>query len=904
MDALLEATQVTTAPRRLARLATHPAPEVRRAVAANPNTPTQVLLRLAVHFPEEVLRNPVLELLLLENPNLLAEMRPESRDRLLGSPACWPEFVRWALKYGEEEALLALCRNPLLPREALEALQSYPSEKVQQAARLHLGSQAEARAEAALLEASTEADSAQLFDALALGLVPPWLLGRIAQAPDYALRQAVAAHPQAPPEILAQLLLDEAEEVRQAAAENPRTPQVARRFAQDLLLGRPLPPERLLELSERTPGLRPLLLSHPSFPSGALRTFAFDEDWRIRQAVARNPQLDRRLLRRLGQDPDRDVRKAVAANPAAPPDLLERLLCDADEEVRQAVLANPAVPRQTLGWLERLRRADPGLSPELLARLALEKPWARRWAAAHPALPEGVLESCAKDAEWQVRQAVAHNPNTPASVLALLSSDLDHDVRQAVAQHPHTPPEILLVLSQDENPEVRIRVARRSGISPALLERMAEDPHWMVRQAVAQNPATLPSVLRRLFEDTDRDVRQAAGDNPALPLSAIQALFAPFLETLPSAPLLYRRIRAQRSPVDPAVLAHLGRGEEWSRQLAARHPDTPRQTLLELLSDENWRVRQALTHNPALPPELLGLLAQDSDADVRQGVALHPSTPGEVLLALARDEHLEVRRKAAQNPALPEEARLWLLLDEDESLQAAVRRNPGLSSHTLELARRALALQPLELARLEQLARGSASCRRLAAANPSTPRAVLERLVRDTDWRVRQAVARNPSTPPDLLAALATDTDRDVRQAVAAHPAVAREALEGLLSDPDELVRRSAWHNPRTDESLRQASRERLLREGCRSRYSLNRVVALAHPETPAAELRKVRNWAAGEWLVRYALARNPSTPLEVLRHLAAFDGNRVVRQAAREHLRERSPGDGLPPPHQPEAGS
>ncbi|WP_036218313.1 hypothetical protein, partial [Calidithermus chliarophilus] len=139
MDALAEAARASTPPPRLARLASHPRAEVRRAVAANPNTPTAVLLRLAVHFPEEVLHNPVLDLLLLENPNLLAEARPESRNRLLGSPACWPEFVRWALKHGDEDALLALCRNPLLPREALEALQDHPAEKVRQAARLHVG---------------------------------------------------------------------------------------------------------------------------------------------------------------------------------------------------------------------------------------------------------------------------------------------------------------------------------------------------------------------------------------------------------------------------------------------------------------------------------------------------------------------------------------------------------------------------------------------------------------------------------------------------------------------------------------------------------------------------------------------------------------------------------------------
>ncbi|MER3404490.1 MAG: hypothetical protein C4289_04430, partial [Chloroflexota bacterium] len=107
--------------------------------------------------PEEVLHNPVLDLLLLENPNLLAEARPESRNRLLGSPACWPEFVRWALKHGDEDALLALCRNPRLPREAIEALQNHPTEKVRQAARLQDLLHAHERARAAGIEATDDA---------------------------------------------------------------------------------------------------------------------------------------------------------------------------------------------------------------------------------------------------------------------------------------------------------------------------------------------------------------------------------------------------------------------------------------------------------------------------------------------------------------------------------------------------------------------------------------------------------------------------------------------------------------------------------------------------------------------------------------------------------------------------
>lgn len=46
---------------------------IRAFVAANPNTPKEVLLRLAIHFPEQFLNNPVVPLLCLE-PDFLATL--------------------------------------------------------------------------------------------------------------------------------------------------------------------------------------------------------------------------------------------------------------------------------------------------------------------------------------------------------------------------------------------------------------------------------------------------------------------------------------------------------------------------------------------------------------------------------------------------------------------------------------------------------------------------------------------------------------------------------------------------------------------------------------------------------------------------------------------------------------
>ena len=71
-----EASLETTSPERLRELAEQNV-KLARIVASNPNTPRETLLELGTEFPEELLKNPVFDLLLLENPNLLAQM-PES----------------------------------------------------------------------------------------------------------------------------------------------------------------------------------------------------------------------------------------------------------------------------------------------------------------------------------------------------------------------------------------------------------------------------------------------------------------------------------------------------------------------------------------------------------------------------------------------------------------------------------------------------------------------------------------------------------------------------------------------------------------------------------------------------------------------------------------------------------
>ena len=61
----------TTAPDKLTELARHNDLLTRQYVAGNPNTPTETLLNICFEFPNEVTNNPVIPLLLLEDPYLL-----------------------------------------------------------------------------------------------------------------------------------------------------------------------------------------------------------------------------------------------------------------------------------------------------------------------------------------------------------------------------------------------------------------------------------------------------------------------------------------------------------------------------------------------------------------------------------------------------------------------------------------------------------------------------------------------------------------------------------------------------------------------------------------------------------------------------------------------------------------
>lgn len=72
--------------------------------------------------------------------------------------------------------------------------------------------------------------------------------------------------------------------------------------------------------------------------------------------------------------------------------------------------------------------------------------------------------------------------------------------------------------------------------------------------------------------------------------------------------------------------------------------------------------------------------------------------------------------------------------------------------------------------------------------NKTVPVEILERLSKDTDVRVRDAVARKRKIPQSTLARLAVDPDSGVRYAVACNKKTSNSVLRQMLNDEWETI--------------------------------------------------------------------------------------------------------------------
>lgn len=175
---------------------------IRQAVAQNPNTPPDILVRLFNRFPLQVLHNPVLNLILLERPNFFEEIY--YAHKLVFHQNKLPDFfLKWAILHPNESIRSTVASSPNTPQNYLEQL----SEDKQSFVRLQVAANYNS---------------------------PVHVLTKLAQDRDKLVRQSVAQNPHVSGKILEYLAQDNIVEVRREVAANYNTPaHVLEKLSQD-----------------------------------------------------------------------------------------------------------------------------------------------------------------------------------------------------------------------------------------------------------------------------------------------------------------------------------------------------------------------------------------------------------------------------------------------------------------------------------------------------------------------------------------------------------------------------------------------------------------------------------------------------------------------------------------------
>ncbi len=557
-QARLAAEDIRSDPELLTELARSQDKATRKAVAANPNTPADVLLKLGAEFPTQLVENPVFSLLLLENPNLVAEIPLPTLRSILRLDNV-PQFIlEQAAHKADVEVQLALANNIQTSKKVLERLTQSRDAQVAESARLHVnfageltdGYEEKAREVIQRNMPSVygaERNSLDILVVLAqICPIPKYIIEYWVQNSDYQyICNELATSPATLADVLRQLACHKNARVRYEVGRNPRVPT-------DTKL-------QLMADCEEIPGL------------GS-----------VRSALASNPDTPPNILESLAKENYSNVREKVAQNPNTPLSILQELTMDKNGEVACVASQIIKLRQSSYGVLdfskESIKVAE---ILETYQRPDWNKNWSNRGhAASNPNTPIFLLEELAKDKEEMIRQGVASNPQTPIHILEQLAQDDSRHVRNAIACNIRTP--INIVFKQ---------LARDSWASRRIAAQMSSQDYGST--------------------EVD-DIGDILAEESASP---IEVILQRLIQEGKEASRVYLACRVDLSA---DLLIQLARSSEYKvREAIARNSRTPSEGLIYLADDKQFKIRLALAQNPNTPGVLLEELAKDSESSVR-----------------------------------------------------------------------------------------------------------------------------------------------------------------------------------------------------------------------------------------------------------------------------------------------
>ncbi|MFE7751593.1 hypothetical protein [Streptomyces sp. NPDC057428] len=475
---------------------------------------------------------------------------------------------------------------------------------------------------------------------------------------------------------------------------------------------------------------------------------------------------------------------------------------------------------------------NPSTSQDVLLRLLADAPSAVRMVLCRDRiLPDAVVEAVLVHPDTRTRSFFARNPHVDPAQRARLVDDPEWFVRAHLAEPPRLPhggahrplPDetVVHMLRTYDNDALGHSLYRQ--ISPALRRAMPRHPVAKVRALGVGEWGLLSAGTRAaLLADPDAEVRDRAERHARLDDPAWVERELPERSCHARRDLLMHRALS-RTVVHTVLDAPVA---EEERAAIAGNPSLPADVVILLAADPDPDVRARIAHRADLGPVERRALAVDPDPEVRLALSVHPGLTEEERASIdctipangcfdalpgwpsvprdpqdvrrdATSGHPLLRRRAAKDRFLPPDLVERLAADDDLGVRVLLAQHhpdapgPLLLRSFLEYeapGRAHLTTRPnFPTARLAAFAdHEDPEVRALAARDPRTEPATVERLTRDPDPAVRAALARHPNLPQPRLSELLDD--EELAHAAAANPALAPGVVHRLVTTDGRRV--------------------------------------------------------------------------------------------------------------------
>jgi len=370
-----------------------------------------------------------------------------------------------------------------------------------------------------------------------------------------------------------------------------------------------------------------------------------NEHWQVRAALAERTDCSAQIVIDLIQrDPDPEVRRRALAAGALRRDVVWQILCEAPEPVGLAAvsIANHSLDAAP-DFIKSVPHAQvreaiarrPGLDRNMLLWLAFQDPdpGVRAGAVSNTELSWSLLPRAFRDPEPGPREAAVLRVGFREDLLDAAANDASARVRLAALTHVPLDPAIPDRLSTDGDAEVRAAACRHSNCPAAALAVAVVDPDVSVRRAAVDNPSMPRSALVRGCADHDHMIRYSSLAHPAVPPAS--AAFGVYRESLAE---LAIKVQAD----DLSAVTH--------RRQAQRLNEAAAVALTKAPWDELQPLPLTLLPQDLIKRIIAGHLDQavaDRRVTIRRLVAEHSAVKATHLVALCADTVPRVRDAAS-----------------------------------------------------------------------------------------------------------------------------------------------------------------------------------------------------------------------------------------------------------------